>query len=156
MLPNPGSTLRSATRSSKPVSGAMKGGRSQSYRNSTGPSTFDADRLPNALPRPREPHLPVGFPGRAVVFEEGLAPFTGGRGDGGPEEADLDRLALEDVVADEFPAAVFEPAVNRRIYVRVAGVQPPDRPAAQGGVEPADGDGGVGALRQIDGVVVHV
>ena len=79
-------------------------------------------------------HHPVDLPGRAAIRRERLLPAAGPVGDVRPGEPDEDRLAVEDVVAEERADAVDEPADDGRIELAgVAAVEPPDRPGLRPG-----------------------
>src|SRR3569832_1925747 len=76
-----------------------------------------------------EAHHPVLFPGPAAVGREGLAPLGASAAFMGPQEAYLDRLAVQDIVGQEQAGPVLEAAHHRRVeMVRGAPIYPPDAP----------------------------
>src|SRR6185312_7377358 len=103
-----------------------------------------------------EVHPPVDLPALAAVGREGLLPMRGGRCDARPGEAHPDGLVVEGVVALEGADAVLEIADHRRLdLVRVAAVEPEDRPGLRLGIVAADSDRAVRTAWQADIVVVH-
>src|SRR5688572_17275359 len=101
-------------------------------------------------------HYPVDLPGGAAVRREALLPPRRGRDDLRPEEAYLDRPAVEGFIRQEGADAVLEAAPHRLIDRGIALIEPPDQPLSRLGVERADGDGAIGSGGQLNDIVVDV
>src|SRR5437868_14555463 len=79
-----------------------------------------------------------------------------GRRDARPGEAHDDRLSIEHIRAFERADAVLEIADHWRLnLVRIAAIEPEDRPGLRLGIVAADTDRAVRPARQADIVVVH-
>src|SRR5206468_3147025 len=88
-----------------------------------------------------ELHDPVRLPGLASVRGEGLLPTTGGPGDRGPDEPDVDAAALEHLLVVELAVAVPEGADHGDVEDAGRAGRPVDAPLPRPGVEQAQGEG---------------
>src|SRR6266700_278992 len=81
-----------------------------------------------ASPRPDEVHDPVGLPRPAAVRGERLLPAAGGRRDVGPDVADEDGPAVDEVLVEELAASVGERPDRRPIEPPLRAVRPVQAP----------------------------
>jgi len=105
---------------------------------------------------PRELHRPVGFPAHAIVGGEGLFPAWRRAADSAPQKPDEDVPVVKCVRADEFPAAMDQPAGHWRVDRLAPLVEPPDPPVACGNVERPDRDGAISAERVSDPGILDI
>src|SRR3569832_2107596 len=104
-----------------------------------------------------EAHHPVLFPGPAAVGREGLAPLGAIAAFMGPQEAYLDRHAVQDIVGQEQAVPVLEAAHHRRVeMVRGAPIYPPDAPDPGLAVVSPDRHRTIGVARLIQHIVVYI